>query len=570
MALALANYLRFRTVALALLVSATLLFGRTQAQTTLPEKAEKNKTEKSKAEQPLELPEFVITGVESLDVPGGAKQTPKPVAKLTQQQVSRFNPLDKQSFALLPAAPTSRALLPQQGKNGFLQGEFGMYITPSVDAGYRAVLGNFDLNVAGGILHSGGYQRNTDFTNVHLNIESGYLAPEKFFFFGGSRTDTYLKVKNSSYKFFGADSIAFPESVPERSALRFEAGLQTVGSFENWHYDMGVSSENVLLGGVHENSFVNGHLIGKTILKGGFLLGAKAEVQLQSHITRPLTDKYLLAPSILVGYNTDHFALSVDVGVHIVSAEFQNLIRPSVNLKAAFAASSLLTLELSGFTGIRTNSFLRALEQNPYTLSVSGRAVTNDIYRFETVLYDIWAFIRLHPSQYIGLTIGSGIENCDFAMVYGGTDRNGGFAPEYRMTNIVRLFAELDGSITASDNIKARLNARFGSSTVLGFSQNEGTDVPYLTPFDASLQYRRQWLPQFHSIVEGAYVAERSPGAGKNLPAYFDIRLRVEYQITSSISVSARATNLLNQPIFVWQGYQERGIFIAAGFMMTF
>lgn len=570
MAFAFANYLRFRTVALALLVSATLLFGRTQAQTTVPEKTEKNKAEKSKAEQPLELPEFVITGVESLDVPGGAKQTPKPIAKLTQQQVSRFNPLDKQTFTLLPAAPISRTLLPQQGKNGFLHGEFGMYITPSVDAGYRAVLGNFDLNARGGILHSGGYQRNTDFTNVHLNIESGYLAPEKFFFFGGSRTETYLKIKNSTYKFFGADSSAFPESAPQRSALCIGAGVQTIGSFENWHYDMGVSSESVLLSGVHENSLVNGHFIGKMILKDGFLLGAKAEAQLQSNITRPLTDKYLLAPSILAGYNIAHLALSVDVGVHIVSADFQNLIRPSASLKAAFAVNSLLTLELSGFTGIRTNSFLRALEQNPYTLSISGRAVANDIYRFETVLYDISALIRLHPSQYASLTIGSGIENCDFAMVYGTANSSGGIAPEYRLTNIVRLFAEFDGNITASDNIKARLNARFGSSMVLDFSQNQGTDVPYLTPFDASLQYRRQWLPQFHSLVEAVYVAERPPNTGKNLPAYFDLRLKAEYQITNTMSVYVRGTNLLNQSIFLWQGYPERGIFIAAGFVMTF
>ncbi len=564
MVLALANYLRFRTVALALVVSATLLFGRTQAQTTVPEKTEKNKTEKSKAEQPLELPEFVITGVESLDVPGGAKQTPKPVAKLTQQQVSRFNPLDKQSFTLLPASPISRTLLPQQGKNGFLQGEFGLYLTPSVEAGYRTVLGNFDLNATGGILHSGGYQRNTDFTNVHLDIASGYLAPEKFFFFGGSRTDTYLKIKNSNYKFFGADSTAFPESAPERSTLDIEAGVQTVGSFENWHYDMGASAESVLLGGVHTNTLVNAHLAVKTALGRGFLLGGKAGVQVQGAQNRPFANRYLLAPSILAEYSTSKFSFAAEIGAHIASAESQTPIRPSVSLKAVFSVNSLLTLELSGFTGIRANSFLRALGQNPYTAS-SPLAE----YLFERVSYDIAASIRVHPSQYINCTIGAGVENRDFAMVYGIPLPNGEFTPNFLQTSIFRLIAEFDGRVSSQDHLTAFINARFGAAGLVN-SSLLNLAVPYLSPLEASLQYRRQWLPQFHSIVEGIYVAERSPGAGKNLPAYFDFRLRAEYLITPSISVYACATNLLNQPIFVWQGYKERGIFIAAGFVMTF
>jgi hypothetical protein len=559
----------FRNVALALVVSATLLFGHAHAQTSPPEKAEKNKPDKTKAVQPLELPEFVITGVESLDVPGGAKQVPKPVPKLTLQQISHFNPLDKQPFTLLPAAPISPTLLAQQEKNGFVQGEFGMFITPSVEAGYRAVFGNFDLNANAGIVLSNGYRPNTDFTDIHADIESSYLAPEKFFFFGGSRTETRIRVRNRNYKFFGADSTAFPESAPQRNVLNLEAGVQTVGNFEGWQYDMGASVESALLSSVHENTLVNGHIAAKTSL-GAFSLGGKADVQLQGVIVRPFAERYWLAPSILAGYNVSDFSLSAEVGVHTVSTGFVNILRPSANLKAAFAASSLLTLELSALTGIRPNSFLRALGQNPYTLSISGGAAANDIYYFETVLYDFSVLMRFHPSQYIGLTVGSELENCDFAMVYGRTNRDGGFAPEYRLTNIVRLFAELDGNITASDNIKARLNARFGGSRVVGIAQNQGTDVPYLSPFDASLQYRRQWLSQLHSIVEGVYVSEQSPGTGKNLPAYFDLRLKAEYQITNAISVYARGTNLLNQSIFLWQGYQERGIFIAAGFVMTF
>lgn len=563
----------FRNVALALVVSATLLFGHAHAQTTSPEKTEKNKPDKTKAVQPLELPEFVITGVESLDVPGGAKQVPKPIPKLSLQQISRFNPLDKQPFTLLPAAPISRTLLAQQEKNGFVQGEFGMFITPSVEAGYRAVFGNFDLNANAGVIFSNGYRPNTDFTDIHADIESSYLAPEKFFFFGGSRTETRLRVRNRNYKFFGADSTAFPESAPQRSVLNLEAGVQTVGNFEGWQYDMGASVESALLSGVHENTLVNGHIAAKTSL-GAFSLGGKADVQLQGMIDRLFGQRYWLAPSILVGYNVSDFSLSTEVGAHIASTGFVNLLHPSANLKAAFAASSLLTLELSAFTGIRPNSFLRALLQNPYTANIGfpyQLLITE--YTFETVGYDIATLVRVHPSQYLSAVIGGGAESLNTAMVFATAEKNGEFNPSFFFTSTVRIFAEFDGQLTNQDNLIARMNVRFGASGARNSTAVPNLLLPYLAPFDGSLQYRRQWLPQFHSVLEGVYVAERpvtTIGSTKNLPAYFDLRLKVEYQITNAISVYARGTNLLNQSIFLWQGYQERGIFIAAGFVMTF
>jgi hypothetical protein len=558
----------FRNVALALVVSATLLFGHAYAQTPSPEKTEKNKPDKTKAVQPLELPEFVITGVESLDVPGGAKQVPKPVPKLTLQQISHFNPLDKQSFTLLPAAPISRTLLAQQEKNGFVQGEFGMFITPSVEAGYRAVLGNFDLNANAGFILSNGYRSNTDFTDIHADIESSYLAPEKFFFFGGSRTETRLRVRNRNYKFFGADSTVFPESAPQRNVLNLEAGVQTVGNFEGWQYDMGASVESALLGGVHENTVVNGHIAAKTSL-GAVSLGGKADVQLQAITDRPLGQPYFIGPCVILGYNIPRFSFLAELGIHTASPKVYSLsridnifIRPAVSLEAAFAIDELFTVEFKGFSGIRANSPLQALGINPYVRSVRNRILGSE-YVFESTLYDMTTFLRFQPSQKLNITVGSGLERLDNHIIFERLEqKDGEFTPVFYSATLLRFFAEAKADISDKDILALRTNIHFSEPF-----------LPYLTPFDGSLQYRRQWLPQFHSVLEGVYVAERPVtvvGSAKNLPAYFDLRLKAEYQLTNAISVYARGTNLLNQSIFLWQGYQERGIFIAVGFVMTF
>jgi hypothetical protein len=462
-------------------------------------------------------------------------------------------------------------LLRQQEKDGFVRGEFGTFLTPSLEAGYRRVLGNFDLHGNAACTISGGHRRNADFTDARAKIASTYLAPEKFFFFGGSHTETYFQAHYQAFKFFGADSLAFPETAPQRSAMLLEAGVSTVGDFEHWQYDIGASAESALLNGEHENTLFNGHFATKTALNSNFSLGGKITVQLQSALNRPFAEIYDIAPRFLVGYRTPLFLLSAELGVDIAAASSVvggRPIRPSARLQASFAASDVVTFDFTGTSGIRPNSFVRAFRLNPYTIgSVRGT------YPFETVQFDITAFVRVHPSQYLGFVAGAGIENLDNAMIFDQVAQSigtGEFLPLNVQTSIARLFAEADIHITHQDHLTARLNARFGELSRI--ISNTRSPIPYLAPFDGKLQYRRQWLPQLSSQLEFAYFAARPIGQSGNavLPSYFDLRLCAEYQLTSNISISARGTNLLNQQIVIWQSYQERGIFIAAGFVITF
>ncbi len=553
----------FQTVALAFGVSATLFLGQLYGQTKPTDKPDK-----TKAEQPLELPEFVITGVESLDVPGGAKQSPKPASKLTQQDIRRFNPLDKQSFSLLPMQSIGRMLLPQQEKDGFVRGEFGMFITPSLEAGYRAVLGNFDLNANAAFTLSNGHRRNADFTDAALNLASTYLAPEKFFFFGGSRTDTRLSVHNRSYKFFGADSATFPETAPERSLLRLEADVQTVGSFENWQYDMGASLESALLSGSHANTALKGHISAQTTL-GALHLGGKTDVALVQSSKGALGEQYRFAPCLLVGYRADGFALSAELGAHIVNDGFDGsgtTVRPAAMLQARLAASDVVTLELSGMTGVRPRYLIDALRINPYVPIALASALPQ--YYFERVLYDVTASARVQPTRNIAFTLGGSASRTDAAMLFQPTAVNGEISPLFASTSIIGTFAEAYLQFTENDILTTRINARFGMRFSPTGTVEQG--VPYLIPIEGRVVYRRAWLPQLETQVEAVYVGNRTVLASPDLPAYWDVRLNAEYRITQSISVYARGTNLLNQQITLWQRYQERGIFIALGFVITF
>jgi hypothetical protein len=563
-------------------ITATVLFVPTLSAQTNP-KNENGKTEKAKVEQPLELPEFVITGVESMEVPGGAKQAPKPPAKLKTSDLQRFNPLDKLSFALLPQAPLPTLQLPAQERSGFLRGEFGMFITPSIDAGYRAVLGNFDLTANVGGTLSNGHLPNADFSDVYGSLASSYLAPEKFLFFGGSRTDTYVRVRNRGYKFFAnTDTV----NILARNAFTLSGGVQTVGAFDGWVYDMGANAEYLSLATSLttdtrplENTILNGHLLGKKVV-GEWSFGGKFAATMQS-VMGSLTDAYLLAPMAIVEFRSANKSaeMRLSAGAHFFNEMQRNspgtlTFRPAARIDAVLHVSSSLSLYLEGFTGVRLNSPLELVKESPYYTVFSSSALPDSPITPTKTLYNARLYARFQPTKEFGLTVGASSEMNEDALVFGGRFRRLGEIPVYRdSTTIHRLFAESAVFFDSSNTLIARFNANIGTSRRFGI-------VSYLPLTEAALEYRRYWLPALSTTLIGVYVGERWFTNGVNggfpinnppvLPDFVDIRLHIEYQFSPQFSIYARGTNLLNQPIFIWEGYRERGIFAALGVMLTF
>ena len=541
---------------------------------TKSDKEKPEKPDKTKAEHPLELPEFVITGVEALDVPGGAKQSPKLPAKLTTSDLYRFNPLDKISFALLPQTPLPRLSLPAQERSGFLKGEFGMFTTPSIDAGYHAVLGNFDLNANAGATFSNGHLLNADFSDVYGSLKSTYLAPEKFLFFGGSRTDTYLKSRHRAYKFFGARDTLLP--VPNRTALTISGGIQTVGAFEGWVYDMGANADFLHLTTeglrfyfplMENNLLLNGHILGKKVL-GEWAFGGSIDANTQFTGSDLRFAGVILSPTVLTEFRNASKTTELKLQGGILASPSFSRIYPTGRLNAALHLGSGLALFAHAFSGIRFNSLFSLIAQNPYS-TAEVFSITSPVgYYVNYFLYDAHLYLRFQPSSQLSFTVGAHSEAHQGAISFV-ENFIGGIGGANDSTSIHRIFAETALLLDSSNTLTARINANFSSSARFG-------TVPYLAPLEASLEYRRYWLPALSTTLTGLYIGDRTNGGLRGLserrilPAFADIRLHVEYHFSPQFSIYARGTNLLNQPIFMWDGYRERGIFAALGAMLTF
>jgi hypothetical protein len=588
---------------------AALSVANLYAQTPIPSQTQKPvptnpvQKESSKAAQPLELPEFIITGSESIDIPGGAKQLPKALPALTPADLLRFNPLEKQRFSLLPSTPFRSPLLSRQQVNSFVRAEFGFFLTPEIEVAHRAVLQNFDVNATATAVLSNGHLPSADFTTVRIGFESTYLAADKFFFFGGSRTSSYLRAERRSYNLFAADTAILQGNVPARSVVFVQGGIATNGIFKGFAYDMGVDLKHGAFATMYRNegtasaltttaltnTSLDGHILGKFPLEdysrgevAPILVGGILQAHLQSNGTS-LTDRFILTPSLTAESRRGAWFVEAVAGVQVVR-DGTEFVSPNGKVHIQFTESTLpvpFTLHLRGFTGVRSQSINELLELNPYLpmrLGVLPNLVVSQAL-FKRSAYDGSFYAIVQPTKTLAFTLGASAESSSM-ILWSLQDSSGEILSAnasspiqngLERATILRALMEIDWQPSVVDELTMRLRYTSGMTETTAF-------VPYLETFHIAATYNRLWhlssqaepFPTLRSAITVLAVSERRITQANVLQSYVDIRLRLDYQFSHHWSAYLRATNLANQRIEVWSGYRERGIFLAAGLMVTF
>jgi hypothetical protein len=570
------------------------------AAQTKPSRDKADKSDKSK-EQPLELPEFIITGVESIDVPGGAKQAPTRSARLTQDELDRFNPLEKQSLRLLPAPPPRPRTLEHQQYQGFLRAEFGMFLTPALEAGYHATAGEFDLYGRVHGVYSQGHLPNAGFTDFGGSLTASYIAPEKFFFFGGSKTDSYIHLRSRSYQGFAADpAMSF-------ATLEFGGGLVTKGTFESLSYDMGLSFEQMNTNAVSPqdlgsttfstmNPLIAGHLAAAANLENvqlGGLINLELQSQQRSNLPTAapffgqavVTAEYRILPSAQTKETSDGgvgVVVAAELGGQLISGLASSTGLPAssassvvafvAKLRAELQASPLFTLRAGAETGYEPLSVQSLVRQNPYFQYVDVNALL-----FPRTVYALNAGVTLHPTQALMLALDGRLRSIERIPVFEplfsrGTTLSGAFSSVPVNAAISSAEAELLWNVSNLDAVTVHTILNAGPRPLPTKDKAIFNNIPYLAPIQASVSYRRQWSEAFSTKLGLTYMGERPTNitSAATLPAFIDLTLGAEYAFSSRFNVFVRGENLLNQRIFIWEGYQERGIFVAAGVVWKF
>lgn len=521
--------------------------------------AQTKKEPVSQEQQPLELPEFIITGVEAIDVPGGSKQFPRRPARLSTAELERFTTFDHHQPGLLPMPRLPQQRLPVQEHDGFLRAEFGMFTSPTLEAGIHKTLDRFDLYVRGDAALSSGHVPNADFFQAGLSARARYIAPDKFFFFGGSKTDTYFSVRRKSWNLYGN-----PDAAPQRKLWDIQAGVQSIGAFEGLQFDMGVQVDygSVVQSATTDNGIFRGHLALKSA--GELHIGGKITSEIQSLSGNTL---YFIQPSLSLEKKSGTFLASLELGVQLTQNSLnETAVTPMIQGQAELILSRATSLRATFKSGLTPISWLGLLRENPY-LDQKAEIL------FPAAPVDATVQMFFQPDIHFSWTLGGSLK------LY---DRFPGIQPyliwdlpesfsdiTFGMWYTKALFVEVQTEFVWKpdlDNI-VTINAQYIYSQERWWGNRSVLMIPEL---QTMLSYRRNWTQDFTTRIEGVYMGKRRSlqlveTKPEDLPSFIDVRFYAEYKLSNSFLLFVRATNLLDQQIFLWRNYIERGRFGALG-----
>lgn len=510
----------------------------------------------SQGEQtPFELPEFVIEGKRkptTIKVTNVSKIAPNITKPLTKEQVDSLlqkeehrNNIRSIPVFILPERPSTPY-------DGFLRGEFGNYTTPSLEGGYAFSFDHFTCFALGSYEQSGGHRPNAQFSKLDASIRTQYIAPEKFYIFGGSLTETQIQFQNRSYSFFGS---ALRQN---RSVNNIEASVGIEGSFEGFRYEGNATAQSL---GLQTAGFDAGN----TLLQGNLdisqrwdnaMVGVGTIIDLQN-LQR--TSASFLEASGFISFISDKFTVKGRGGFQVASPSIAST-RTGLLLDASlqYSANKFFSFRANGRSGLSQNNYGQLLSANPYLLDTSNIDFTYDKLRLN-------AAIEIHPTTAVQIQLGTQFASTNRSIVFQ-RNQNSEFVPNYEDATILSPYGEVFIALSK------KVQLSFQSSYAISSLADTTGSVPYIPQLRASTSVNIFPIDGFRIGTTGTFVGERitQKGNSATIPSYIDLQIDASFTLFKGVQAVAKIQNLLNQDIFLWEMYQERGIFASGGIQWQF
>lgn len=501
---------------------------------------------------PLELPTFIIEGVEQTNVMSGIKQMPEKPARLSLGMLDSINSLEKQPAPLIAPDTLPERSVIRTYRKGFFSGEFGRYMTPSLQAGMGMNWQGYELYATGGMEVSDGHIKNADYSKFNLLVNSDYIADDKYWIFGGSRTRTTLKIDNQNFKLYKASS------APERSSTDFDLSVNVDGAYEGAQFYTGAGISSLQINSDKSAAFdnrLNGYLKIQNYWDN-YLIGGNLDIDF--HNIRGDGISFITLDGA-ISYFDEKFSALGSAGFQFANNSMgERRSGLLLGATAEYRISGLFTVAGRLHSGMEKRTLDDYYQMNPYLFHSS------DI-DFEYDILSLRGAITYHPTRAVSITGGALAGRSDRSPYFADRD-SATFDIKYANANRFGLF--LEGTFEMGESDALTFNANFENKTITSSSK----EFPYSEPLRASLDYHRAWSENFGTYFGVYYVNARyiDDQNLREIDGFTNIRARADWKFAETMSMFVRVDNLLNSNIVIWNGYKQRDMFFAAGLLWQF
>jgi len=513
-------------------------------------------SEKPTTTEPIDLPTFIIRGDLQLDVNAGIKQDPSNPIPLTVGELDSLNSLDKMPIKALnpPSLPVDVGIAVPA--DAFVKGQFGRYATAAIGAGGGIKINGYDLYATGNFENSTGHVKNSEYSKLDFKLTSDFIAPEKFFIFGGSRTRTEVNFISRDFMLYGS-TLAL-----ERDIKNFGVNVDVDGTFSELNFNAGAGFDGFGMKTDGISTADNNYFGYLSLDRLWNNFSVSANLYVDMHNLRSNSAQFIQLDGEM-SLLTNKLTMTGAVGFQIASND-NDISRGGLLIfgEIEYRMNELFTIRGKARSGLKNNNFKELVYTNPYTSQYASFDYSYDIINAKGIL-------NFHPTHKIGVNAGFNFRHVDRLPVY----LNdlifipGAFVINYEKATIISSDFEFYWNLTESDKVIANLTA-----TKASLSNYDGKIVPYYPELKISGNYSRKWSEKFGTKIGIDYFGERFADLENTIEISSFINLKTEfnYNVLESLLLFASLENLTNSDIVIFNGYKERGIFFNFGIMWQF
>lgn len=503
----------------------------------------------------FDIPEYVITGIASIDLPDVSKQDPaEPDHVLKLADPATFS-RDRSPFAFDAEPKATLSSAATRIGSGRLQVSSGTYLTSHVGLRHVIVDPGYFFGVQGDYRSAKAYTPFTNRSSGELRVRGGVILNSPAEWFDRGLLGSEVGYGSETYRFYGSRSPALTRTITRFDlSARYDSPRELLFTHDA---RLGLALNSIKDSTTSLTETLFGVGAGVNVLLGTFPLEGRVDFTLASltgNSTKsfPYVDARISTEKLWYGDFFVQASLHGYLAQGMLSQKFARAY-PHIALGYRVLHNTVLGFSYAG--RVQQNTLSGLLSLHPY-ISANATLRHSDIpidaiAALETDWSPVWRTrlsarfqsIRDFPLFTEGPS--AGIWTTD----YGGTTRNTTFQAD--------LFAKFEA------------NSYFTLSLEINVSKNTVTQwkVPYLPEVRVKGGAWLELAPGFGLFPTVSYVGNRVPDlfATNKLKGFVCANLHAEYAAWRSLSVSTDLMNLTNTRYEEWSGYRAVPLTITGG-----
>ncbi|MCX7930510.1 MAG: TonB-dependent receptor [Chlorobi bacterium] len=510
--------------------------------------------QKQPSGEPIDFMTIVIEGKEALNLPKSLvkvlPQTPKPY---NPSELDSINPLEKVPLFRSVPADYPRSIVAKDRRRMVAEASAGLYGFATVAGQFQTHVGHYTLDARGTLDRGGAYTPNADYFRSRFEIIGRYAS-----LVHDSTTQAisagHVQFDRSSYRLF-----ARPDA-PARSLRMIALELHQQDVFDHYPYSVNATIRSTRLSQADtittDETDLRCDLRFNAAHIGQAEIGGFASLSYRNYRTVPLHFH-------TIGARARHIDSSLELSAAIAGQFATTSWRatnaaPMLEISARWSVESAFWIEGTLDSRLDPVRFGELSLLCPYIADTAAIGVRRISYRMRgTATYQ--------PRENMLVAFQIGLASYGDAPILESVP-DGTVGVIYRAQIERTLGVRARYTTDAGDGLSATIEVTHVTM------ENSARQVPYRPLLSASLEYARRFTERFTTSVQAGYVSSRltTRAANERLSSYFLLGMRAEYQLNQTLAIVATADNLFGSAYERWQGYRERGSFVAVGAVLNF